>query len=946
MSYAAIARTAGLAGASVKDLRTKALRWIDGLEEEWLMIFDDCNLSDRQRDLPSRGKGNIIYTSRLTSLGQDLPVDCTCEVTPFGDADAIDLLSRASGSLETPENQLDRETAQDVVRELGCLPLAVTQAAAFIRDGSWSLRDYLEKIRDEKNRIVSDQRFQGEIVENSGVYATLELSYNALRRCRRREGRSGAGRDATLALKVLNLLSFFHHQGFQTFIMKRAAEEHHNIGAPSYCPLGGLMNPHDADLDQLVQVDEDGIWDATSFVRGVQLLKKFSLVKLSPNLRSVSMHVLAHTWARKRMGKETFSRWSLVARVLLLESMDNTGMLVFKRASRELLPPHVDVSFATEPPVDLIRGQYHGYLLHKLGLYYRDQKRFLDAKQCLSHSIRLFRTDYKPDCWASIRAITDLARLYHEMGCLSEAELTYREAIERVHGRREDTWAAVELEEQGESISRPMSHSSKVDAKRWLGNLAESSLKHFPDALLPRTASSLMKQPSNGKEVEKLSNRNNSDHDLARNRKRMDQESDLWETEVVYCMGYGELAMLHLDRDRYSLGKRMLLGVVENLESLLDKYEPNLMRFQIKAGTLTEANNPQFWNRLTNDLDDAPKDVVDRFWGSEAAFDLAAARASSVRSYGKAYWQEGCSALFDAYKTGVIFYGAADKRILKLVREILECLIEGDQYDTAVALATACHRVARATYGEAHMETLKVSFLLFSARFFQRMGFHDETDLELLREAVGKARAGLGLAHSLTQCLQCCLDNLTTDITPLMEPFPEGLDPVARHMESWRRRKACLEMSKATFGPKNYFVRRMEHFVGDGPAKTQEELLERVRAYLGPHHPRTKAMEREVETWRAALAQKPDTDLEPAGSGSSSNITRVNDTGSVGQGLRQDMADGTAAAGGAVLAAVLEIISDFDGTEPSMLVEPDVNWDELFGSRVRQAAQLDDGGVL
>ncbi len=908
------------------------------------MVFDDCNLSDRQRDLPGRDKGSIIYTSRLTSLGQDLPVDCTCEVTPFGEADAIDLLSRASGSLETPENQLDQETAQEVVRELGYLPLAVTQAAAFIRDGNWSLNDYLDKLRDEKDRIISDQRFQGEILENSAVYATLELSYNALRRCRRQEGRGGAGRDATLALKVLNILSFFHHQGFETFIMRRAAEEHHKIGAPGYCSLGDLMNPRDADLDQLVQVDEDGIWDVTSFARGVQLLKKFSLVKLSPDHRSVSMHVLAHTWARKRMGKETFSRWSLVARVLLLESMDITGMLVFRRASRDLLPPHVDVSFATEPPVGLIRDQYYGHLLHKLGLYYGDQKRFLDAKQCLSHAIRLFRTDYQPDCWASIRATTDLARLHHEMGCLSEAELTYREGIERVRGKREDTRAAIELEEQGEPGSPPMSRLSKVNAKGWLGNLAESSLKHFPDTFLSRTTSRLMARPSNGKEAEKPYDPNNADDDLARNRKRMDQESDLWVTEVVYNMMYGELAMVHLDRGRYDLGKRMLLKVVECLEPLLDKYDPTLMRFQIKVGTLTDARNPQFWRGVLNDLRRAPEDAADRFWGSEAAFDLLAAQASSIRSYGKAFWQEECSALFDAYKNGVTWYGAADKRILKLVRDILECLMEGDQYDTAVALATACLRVARATYGEAHMETLQVSFFLFLAMFFQRMGFHDETDFKLLREAVGKARAGLGLDHSLTRRLQGCLDNLTTKVVSPLEPFPEGLDPVAAQMESWRRSKAYLEMSKATLGPKNHFVKRMEHFVGNGPAKTQEELLERLRVYPGPHHPRTKALEREVEMRRAALVQKPDTDLELASSGPSSDVSRGNDTGSVSQGLPQDMAGGTAAAAGTVLGFVLEIISDFDGTEPSMVVETDVNWEKLFGSRVRQAAQDDDGG--
>jgi len=938
------------------------------------MIFDDCKMDDRKDYLPGRGKGNILYTSRLTSLAHHLPVECTYEVTPFEEADALDLLSKASGVPETSEDPADREAAQDIVRELGCLPLAVEKAAAFIRDGGWPLQDYLLKLREEKLRILSDTRFKDGDIENLAVYATLELSFKAIEARRRREGRSNAGAASLLALKVLNLLGFFHHKEFPSLIMKRAAEEYHTAEAHKYCPLSRLVSPYDRDLDALVRVDGNGKWDPTYFSIGVSLLQRFSLVKLSPDEKSVSMHVLVHTWVRNRMEEAMTLRWALIAKVLLIESLDKYEEMTYKLLSREVVLPHIEVCFAINPPLDSIRGQYHARLLHKMGVFYRDHKRFLDAERSLSQSLRIWKMEL-PDCWAAIYTSMALARLYHEMGSLSKAELMYLEAIEMLGVQAKDARArgAIEFEHQGEPSTQPASRLSRAGAKTLLRNLSEESVRRPLRGLSSRVLPRLVERPppgskEKGKEVEKPYDPNTPDDELDEKLKRFDRlealEAELELIEAHDGLAHAELATVYMDQGRSGVGRRMLLQAVGYLEERVEKYDPHLMRFQIMARALTDAKDRLFWSNLLHEVLDAPQDLTLRFWQSEASLDLLIATASSFVLHNKQDWDLTCYELLKSYDAGIKLYSPSDRKILKLCRRIVESLDTGGKYDTAVSLAAACLRVARSTYGELHMETIEASACLVVALFYQKLELAEE-DRSLLRAAVDKARAGFGAVHPLTLKLEHVLKLLTRPREALEPVSEEGLDPEAAITEGWLQSKATLESMRVKLGPRDPVVQRLEFLVGDGPAKSTEELLERARAGVGPHNSLTKNLEMQVEMKRAALAQDPVHDHEPETSAASIHKSpESTERGSGGQSSRQpqDMegrggTEGRTArkpenprAGRAIPengshaeleALVLKLVADLDEIKANGAVDvednnKDANWLKLFGSRVRR----------
>ena len=122
------------------------MHWMEGLTDEWLMIFDNCTLRDRRAFLPGGNTGSILYTSRLTSLVHDFPSHCTLEVTPLSLTDAVNLFLKVSALEGISESSSDWERIQNIVRELGCLPLDICNSGAAIRGSHIPLEVFLRQL--------------------------------------------------------------------------------------------------------------------------------------------------------------------------------------------------------------------------------------------------------------------------------------------------------------------------------------------------------------------------------------------------------------------------------------------------------------------------------------------------------------------------------------------------------------------------------------------------------------------------------------------------------------------------------------------------------------------------------------------------------------------------------------------------------------------------------
>ena len=160
-------------------------------------------------------KQSLVITSRNRQLGEDLSHGERCiEILPFALQEARALLRLRAGTIAESWSGLDSETLLEV---LGCIPLAITQAAAFMRRNRRSLQEYLKVFeRDEQNlkdylrtELQDHRRERG--FPNS-VFRTWKLSFDLIRE---REPR---------AAEMLSLMAMLDRQKIPETLLRRKGE--------------------------------------------------------------------------------------------------------------------------------------------------------------------------------------------------------------------------------------------------------------------------------------------------------------------------------------------------------------------------------------------------------------------------------------------------------------------------------------------------------------------------------------------------------------------------------------------------------------------------------------------------------------------------------------------------------------------------------------------------
>jgi tetratricopeptide (TPR) repeat protein len=437
--YVSIAQTLNLPlkDAENQDETVQAVRVWLGREEGWLLIFDNADQPELvQPFLPREIKGHILVTSRAQDF-QDLGIVQAIAMETLNPEESVAfLLNRTArtppvGALAQPSQRLygirpmqgiepitdlpggqnptvtglgqshgiaptESTSATALAAELGYLPLALEQAAAYIVTNRVPFADYLNSYRKQRlKRLEKAKPKLGHYPDS--VATTWALNLKEVQK------------QAPAAAALLNYCAFLHADGVPFNLFTQGAAE---LGEPL---ATALADAADEPLD---------LYDL------LNPLGSYSLVWVEPESQSLSLHRLVQEVIRAELGDAGCKDWVEPLFRAMGQLTPEKGKDIEYQAWPALAPlvNHVQ-DLASHCQQSDIASTEVADVFHVMGAYLLEKGQYALAAPLLQKALDL-RRNLLGDEHEDIAASLDQAARIHELqGRYGEAEPLYQDAL-------------------------------------------------------------------------------------------------------------------------------------------------------------------------------------------------------------------------------------------------------------------------------------------------------------------------------------------------------------------------------------------------------------------------------------------------------------------------------------------------------------------------------------
>ncbi|KAJ5107689.1 hypothetical protein N7456_004364 [Penicillium angulare] len=373
-SYQQIADRLNIAGDqnSSTDFMRSVLKWLQNPTHKWILIldnvdddtfFDDCRYSNNgsgsnmltaREFIPTNTNGSIIMTTRRKAIAERFVTDKShIQVDPMSNVDAQALLGAKLGAhFQLQEEQV----AHKLVEALDFIPLAVVQAAAYIKKRAplFSVQRYIDELEknDSKRFKLLEQEANNpdrDWEASNSVLVTWQLSFNQIRKTR------------PSAADLLSLMSFFDRHGIPTRLLhihakdqeprKKAGRKTRWLDGIKGVARRARRRPNKGEVPRKTQLgpvenEED------SFLEDVVVLREYSFLSFGRDTELFEMHRMVQLATRKWLETEgKAEKWRLEFIQRLLNAFPDAGDDVTEKAQmvgQELLP-HVEAAMGQRP---------------------------------------------------------------------------------------------------------------------------------------------------------------------------------------------------------------------------------------------------------------------------------------------------------------------------------------------------------------------------------------------------------------------------------------------------------------------------------------------------------------------------------------------------------------------------------------------------------------------
>jgi tetratricopeptide (TPR) repeat protein len=381
--FVEIARRLGLAAANQKDVVRRVLDWL-AKTDGWLLILD--NVDDRLESrpfMPEPGKGDVLITSRESVLA-DLGIPRALAVGDLTADEATRFLLARTG--RDPGDSAERTATAELAAELGNLPLALEQAAAYIAETNAAFADYVSAFRRRRVTLLEKA---SELMPDDTVAETWAPNFEAVERA------------SAAAAEVLRSSAFLAPVSIPFSVFSKGAQA-----------LGGAI------AEAVPEADELAINEL------LRPLTRYSLVRTDVTSRSYGVHRLVQEIVRGSIGEAD--------RPACLEGISAAVDAAFPAvryatwAECDRLVPHV-ASIARWIEAYDVRSQPAARLMGRTGWYLRERGRYTEAEMLLEQALKIFEHVLGPEH-------PEVAENLNRLGCTRWDQARYHDA-ETLHER-------------------------------------------------------------------------------------------------------------------------------------------------------------------------------------------------------------------------------------------------------------------------------------------------------------------------------------------------------------------------------------------------------------------------------------------------------------------------------------------------------------------------------
>ncbi len=391
--FAALARVLNLPEQNQAD-QEKAVaavrRWLDTIEQTWLMILDNTDDLELLHDFLPSGRGHCLLTTRP----QDVHALATAErVKIMEPADGALLLLRRAGRLR-PEQPLDaapandRDQATTLAEELGGLPLALDQAGAFVAATGVSLAEYLDLYRQRGQKLRAKR---GQLpLEHPSVTVTFTLAFEQV-----------AERNPA-AVELLRACAFLHPDAIPEELLIEGAPE---WGEPLATALA----------------------DPLEWPELPATLNRFSLLARDPDTHTLTLHRVVQAVLQDPLDEDGQRRWAERTVRAVEHCFPNPEEFSTWPQCERLLPQaQAAAAWIERWDFAFVEG---GRLLNEAAHYLHQRGRYAEAEPLHQRALAIREHALGPDHPHVAISLNNLALLYHAQGRTAEAEPLFQRAL-------------------------------------------------------------------------------------------------------------------------------------------------------------------------------------------------------------------------------------------------------------------------------------------------------------------------------------------------------------------------------------------------------------------------------------------------------------------------------------------------------------------------------------